>query len=223
MDRTGGCLVCSKELTYLETPKRTACAYRGEIHLTDTVCADGHYVCDRCHRLPAEEIIGKYCLTTTELDPIAIAQTLMKNPQVKMHGPEHHFLVPAALIAAYYNVKGSPGAKAQKIGQAQQRAGMVRGGFCGLLGDCGAAVGTGIFISLVTGATPLSREEWRLSNLATAKSLGPIALYGGPRCCKRNSFLAIRTAGDFTREHLGIVMPIVKPIACDFSPQNKEA
>jgi hypothetical protein len=146
----------------------------------------------------------------------------MKNPAVKMHGPEHHFLVPAVLIAAYYNVQGKPDVKGQKIGQAQQRAEMVNGDSCGLLGDCGAAVGTGIFISLVTGATPLSREEWKLSNLITAKSLEQIALRGGPRCCKRNTFLAIRSAADFTREHLAIVMPIATQITCEFPSRNNE-
>ncbi|VUT25840.1 MAG: hypothetical protein MOIL_01256 [Candidatus Methanolliviera sp. GoM_oil] len=55
------------------------------------------------------------------------------------------------------------------------------GGFCGYHGDCGAAVGTGIFISLITDATPLSKHEWKLSNLMTAKSLLSIANHGGPR------------------------------------------
>jgi hypothetical protein len=222
MENRNGCLVCGKELTYLKSPKHATCVYCGDVHDTDKVCVDGHYVCDRCHRLPAEGIIEKYCTTTTGIDPIAIARTLMKNPAVKLHGPEHHFLVPAALIAAYYNVQGKPDVKGQKIGQAQQRAEMVNGGSCGLLGDCGAAVGTGIFILLVTGATPLSREEWKFSNLITAKSLEQIALRGGPRCCKRNTFLAIRSAADFTREHLGIVMPIATPITCEFPPQNNE-
>jgi hypothetical protein len=45
---------------------------------------------------------------------------------------------------------------------------------------CGAGMGTGIFISIVTGATSLSIEEWRLSNLATAKSLLSISEHGGP-------------------------------------------
>ena len=176
MENRSGCLVCGKELTYLKSPKHATCVYCGDVHDTDKVCVDGHYVCDRCCRLPAEGIIEKYCTTTTGIDPVAIARTLMKNPAVKMHGPEHHFLVPAALIAAYYNVQGKPDVKGQKIGQAYLCAEMVKDGSCGLLGDCGAAVGTGIFISLVTGATPPSREEWNLSNLITAKSLEQIAL-----------------------------------------------
>jgi hypothetical protein len=222
MEKRNGCLVCGKEMTCIEGTKRVACVYCGDVHETDAVCVDGHFVCDRCFRLPAEGSIGKYCTTTTVLDPVAIARTLMKNPAVRMHGSEHHFLVPAALIAAYYNVQGKPELKSLKIGQAQLRAEMVKGSSCGLLGDCGAAVGTGIFVTLITGATPLSREEWKLSNLITAKSLEQIALRGGPRCCKRNTFLAIRSAADFTRDHFGIVMPITTPITCEFLKENNE-
>jgi len=50
----------------------------------------------------------------------------------------------------------------------KKRAEKVLGGFCGLYGGCTAAVGTGIFVSLVTNATPLSEGEWKLTNLTTA-------------------------------------------------------
>ncbi len=221
-DHKHGCLVCGKDLNYLPEPVTAECSFCGDSFSTETICPDGHFVCDRCHRAPAEEIIGRYCGTTTELDPIEIARTLMNAPQVAVHGPEHHFLVPAVLLAAFYNVQGKRDEKLCGIEKARQRAALIKGGFCSTHGDCGAAVGTGIFISLVTGATPLSKEEWKLTNLVTAKSLETIALHGGPRCCKRNAFLAIQTAVDFTREHFGIVMPVKKPVVCDFSSQNKE-
>ena len=46
------------------------------------------------------------------------------------------------------------------------------GGACGLWGCCGAAVSTGIFMSIITKATPLTGNSWRLSNEI---------LYGGER------------------------------------------
>ncbi|OPY39163.1 MAG: hypothetical protein A4E35_00397 [Methanoregula sp. PtaU1.Bin051] len=216
------CRVCGDRLEYGTVPGRATCYFCGESHETETICRQGHFVCDRCRRAPAEEIISSYCRTTTETDPIAIARTLMNTPQVKMHGPEHHFLVPAVLLAAYYNVTGTPDLKMKKIEQARSRAELIKDGFCGSHGDCGAAVGTGIFVSLATGATPLSREEWRLSNLVTAKSLEAIAMHGGPRCCKRNAFLAILAAVDFVREHFGIEIPVRKPVTCGFSALNEE-
>jgi hypothetical protein len=104
-----------------------------------------------------------------------------------------------------------------------QRAEKVLGGFCGFYGDCGAAVGTGIFISVLTDATPLSRNEWKLSNLMTADSLHTIAHAGGPRCCKRNSFLAILEAARFVKEQFDTQMEMGSSrLKCEFHRLNKE-
>jgi hypothetical protein len=217
-----GCLVCGRELVYLESPAPGTCALCGTIQETDARCIDGHVVCDRCHALPAEELIMQFCSHTTGTDPLAMAITLMRNPAIAMHGPEHHFLVPAVLITAYYNAREMPELKAGKLRVASTRAGLVKGGFCGLLGDCGAAVGAGIFISIITGATPLSREEWQLTNLCTAEALREIAIHGGPRCCKRNLFLAVRSAVGFIRNHMDVTLPIAPEIRCEFFPLNTE-
>ncbi|MEE8571487.1 MAG: DUF5714 domain-containing protein, partial [Candidatus Bathyarchaeia archaeon] len=102
------------------------------------------------------------------------------------------------------------------------RASNILGGFCGFHGNCGAAVGTGIFISLITNSTPLSIHEWKLSNLMTARSLLTIAQHGGPRCCKRNAFLAINGAIKFLKTHLDITLKIDKKNRCGFTNLNKE-
>jgi len=150
----------------------------------------------------------------------------MRNPKVKMHGPEHHYLVPAVLLAAYANRPGATreehAAKAKKIETARRRAEDIKGGFCGFCGNCGAAVGTGIFLSVLTGATPLSRIEWRLSNLLTAESLLAVANHGGPRCCKRDTFLAIQTAVAFLRREFQAGLELPDRICCDFASLNKE-
>jgi hypothetical protein len=155
-------------------------------------------------------------------DPLELARTIMNSDKVPMHGPEHHFIVPAVLLAAYYNIKGDPEEKRKKIKEARARSSNILGGFCGFYGDCGAAVGTGIFVSLVTGATPLSKGEWRLSNTMTAKSLLSVANHGGPRCCKRNTFLSILQAVDFSKEKLHVGMNIDKSRKCDYSGLNAE-
>jgi hypothetical protein len=168
------------------------------------------------------DLIERFCTTGDICDPIESAIILMNHPEIKMHGPEHHFLVPAVLLAAYYNAVGNQDKKAEQIRKARQRSEHVPGGFCGFYGDCGAAVGTGIFMSVLTGSTPLSKNEWRLSNLVCAKSLLTIALHGGPRCCKRNSFLALLEAVGFIKEHLGVTIPVAGEPRCSFSKLNKE-
>jgi len=126
-----------------------------------------------------------------------MALILMQHPAVKMHGPEHHFLVPAVLLAAYYNLKGDSTSKREKIAEAEKRAKHVLGGFCGSHGDCGAAVGTGM-------------------------ALMSIALHGGPRCCKRNTYLAIIEAARFLKENFNVQMDVSSEIQCQFSHLNKE-
>ena len=217
-----GCLICGGDLEYLDEPREMECSYCHQKIMSDTRCVNGHYVCDRCRRLDPEDLIEVICIHSTDDNPFVIAEQIFSSPSVMLHGPEHHFLVPAVLIAALYNHTNEPGKKEKGIKNARHRAGMVRGGFCGLLGDCGAAVGTGIFVSIVTGATPLSREEWRMTNLMTARALERIALLGGPRCCKRNTFLALQEAIKFISTEMGIRLPEPREISCRFSDQNRE-
>ena len=165
---------------------------------------------------------GRACLASAVTDPVALATGLMQHPKVKMHGPEHHFLVPAALLTAYDNLRGDPSAKASHLREARRRAETVIGGMCGFHGACGAAIGIGIFVSLVTGATPLAREAWSLSNLATSEALAVIARRGGPRCCKRDTWLAILAAVRFARAHLGVTLPLGPRDPCGFSGKNRE-
>jgi hypothetical protein len=144
---------------------------------------------------------------------------MMKNPFVNTHGPEHHYLVVAALLAAYKNVGGKIDLD-KSLSKAQQRAKDVPGGSCGMWGCCGAGTGTGIFISIVTEATPLSIEEWGLANLMTAESLMDISRNGGPRCCKRNTLLSIERGIEFTEKHLNLKMEKPQNIQCPFFKNN---
>jgi hypothetical protein len=217
-----GCLICGLELTYLSADGKLQCEYCGKTFDADVCCINNHYICDRCHSLEPNGLIEQYCRTTQLKDPHRIATVLMKNPQVNIHGPEHHFLVPAALLAAWYNKHTNTVMKDAAIITARRRAEDVKGGVCGSLGACGAAIGTGIFISLITGATPLSREEWRLANLMTSESLKVIAENGGPRCCKRNSFLAIDAAISYLKTHFATELSVENKIICEFAILNPE-
>lgn len=217
-----GCVICGDQLVYMTGREKVECFYCHESFDTDVKCVKGHFVCDKCHSLAANELIRNFCVETKLENPVEITLTLMKNPKIKMHGPEHHFLVPAALLAAYYNIKRDDATKELKIREAEIRASKVLGGFCGSHGNCGAAVGTGILISLVTNSTPLSADNWRLCNLMTAKSLLSISNYGGPRCCKRDTFLSLIEATDLIRSNFSVNLNIDKNIVCGFSPLNRE-
>lgn len=189
---------------------------------SETTCEQGHFVCNACHSVSANELIEKVCINSASTKPVELAMSLMKAPSVSMHGPEHHFLVPAVLLTAHYNQAGNAQEKAKKIKVARGRAENVLGGFCGFYGACGAGIGTGIFISLITDSTPLSRQTWGMANQMTAESLRCIGALGGPRCCKRDTFMALKTAKKFAKQKFQIALDVPDTITCEFNEFNHE-
>jgi len=150
-----------------------------------------------------------------------IAVAMMKDPFVHMHGPEHHVLVGAALLAAYHNAGGRVDLDAA-LKELAHRGTQVPGGACGFWGCCGAAVSSGIFVSLVTGSTPMAKEAFALANRMTSAALAAIGNIGGPRCCKRDAFLSIEAALAFAKTNLGISMSFGEPYSCEFHSRNKQ-
>jgi len=216
------CLICGEELVYKEALEPKKCHYCGREFESQAACSNGHFVCDRCHTSPATEIIKTSSLNSTAVNPVRLATGIMRHPAVKMHGPEHHYLVPAVLLSCLYNKTGQRDQLEEKLAQAEKRAGFILGGFCGSHGNCGAAVGTGIFMSLATGTTPLSKEGWRQSNLITAESLLSVARHGGPRCCKRDTYISLDRAVDFIEKELDVSLEKEEKISCEFSHLNKQ-
>lgn len=216
------CLICAAPLAYHSQVQAFTCVLCGDDFQSEVSCEHGHFICDACHSASANELIEKVCIQSESTQPVELAVELMKSPTIKMHGPEHHYLVPAVLLTAFYNKRNQPEEKIKKLRVARKRAENVLGGFCGFYGACGAGVGTGIFISLITDSTPVSKETWGLANKMTSESLACIAKLGGPRCCKRDTYLALKSASAFVQEHFSIRLPISEPIICGFSHLNRE-
>ena len=120
----------------------------------------------------------------------------------------------------YHNAGGKINL-AKALSEMQARGKQIPGGACGFWGACGAGISTGIFMSIITGSTPLESEAWGLSNKMTALALSAIGEVGGPRCCKRDSYLSIMEAVKFTKENLGIEMELEK-IQCIHSAENNQ-
>ena len=162
---------------------------------------------------------AKYWRLPQSATQIAILEQVMAHPSVPMHGPEHHAMVPGVIIAAVRNA-GYPVPEGA-IEKALERASKVPGGWCGLYGDCGAAVGVGIAVSVLTNATPLTGKQRSLALRATSFALARM-LDDQPRCCKRASRIAVEAAVDFLKEHLNIILPKSKKPRCTYSPRNKQ-
>jgi len=219
-DVFSGCMLCGKPLKYdlIAVPRR--CAVCGEEALSDAVCEDGHFVCNACHAAGLDQFFVPFLLQSEERDPLALLEQVMALPQVHMHGPEHHAIVPCVLLTAWHN-NGGEGDLKQMLSAALSRGKQVPGGACGFWGVCGAAAGAGIYISVLIGSNPVNRDAWPIPMELTSRCLKRLAEVGGPRCCKRTSRLCIQQAAAFTGERFGINMPLGE-IACTYMSENRE-
>ncbi len=213
------CLICKAPLEYLEAGLPMECELCHKKEDSRTRCVNGHYVCSDCHMKGLDAIVGA-CLGEASRDPAAIMEKMMALPFCHMHGPEHHVMVGAALLTAYKNAGGDIDLRGALI-EMLERGKAVPGGACGYWGACGAGISSGIFLSIISNSTPLAKEPFSLSHRMTAKSLERIGEIGGPRCCKRDSFLAILEAVDFVKEHFGIEMDRPEVI-CRYASRNNQ-
>lgn len=213
------CLICSAPLEYLQKDELMECVLCHKKENSKTRCVNGHYVCNECHTSGMDSIIG-ICLGETSKNPVEIIEKLMAQPFCHMHGPEHHVMVGSALLTAYKNAGGDIDLPEALI-EMMNRGKSVPGGACGFWGACGAGISSGMFVSILSKSTPLAVEPFALSHQMTSAALGKIGENGGPRCCKRDSFLSILTAVDFVDKHFGIKME--KPeIICGYSSENNQ-
>ena len=197
------------------------CEICGKSFEGHAVCENGHYVCDACHASPAEGVVRSVVLNSSSKDPVDIADEIMASSFVHMHGPEHHFIVGASLLCAFCNTYGEVDLE-NALNAVISRGKKVPGGFCGMAGCCGAAVSAGIFLSVILKATPMSKEEWALSNRMTSRCLEAVSRLGGPRCCKRDSYTTILAAAEFLREELGKPLGVSDEILCSHFGENAE-
>ncbi|MBR5093943.1 MAG: hypothetical protein IK095_02505 [Oscillospiraceae bacterium] len=215
-----GCMLCGKPLRYelIAVPRR--CAVCGEEALSDAVCEDGHFVCNECHAAGLDLFFVPFLLQSEERDPLRLFEQVVALPQVHMHGPEHHAIVPCVLLTAYHN-NGGAGDLKKMLSAALSRGKQVPGGTCGFWGVCGAAAGAGIYWSVLTGSSPVNRAAWAAPQRLVARCLEKLAEVGGPRCCKRTGRLCIQEAAAFTAEQRGLEMPL-GAVRCSYMSENRE-
>ncbi|MGI6678352.1 MAG: DUF5714 domain-containing protein [Dehalobacterium sp.] len=164
-----------------------------------------------------------YFKETTEADLIDLLMQLMDIEGLPMHCPVHHYIVPAALLTVCRQHQGSDISVLERdLDEALKRAQNVLGGFCGFYGACGAAVGLGIFLSIITNSTPMSRKPWGYLNRATGQALIEMAELGGPRCCKRTTFIAIKSVLPQINDLFRLNLEIKEPISCHYHKNNQE-
>ncbi len=159
----------------------------------------------------------------SNLNAAQVAIELLSLPELPMHCPDHHFLVPAALFTAAHSHLGNSKAALEKdLRKTRARVSSLQGGICGEYGCCGAAVGAGVFASIWNKTAPLSKEHWAAGNELTARCLASIATVEGPRCCKRVTYLTLQAAMPASRELLGVDLGEFPHIVCQHHQRSKE-
>lgn len=189
---TEGCMICGEELSYSENVQTYSCSLCKKEFSSTISCTHGHYICDECHRTDSNQIIKVILETSLSTNPIELAREIMATPVFQMHGPEHHLMIPLVLLTTLKNL--GMNITNTQMNNAELRAKQVPGGSCGSWGACGAAIGTGIALSVSRGLTSLSKEVWGQTNRDTGEVLQSVGAYGGPRCCKRSTYSSLLTA-----------------------------
>lgn len=221
IDNKVNCLICDHELEYLDHMEKMECVSCHRTFDSNCRCQAGHFICDECHSRKGIEIVKTYCPEMKSKNPKEVLNRLMAHESIHMHGPEHHVLVGAALLTAYKNAGGDIDLD-KALDEMIARGRKVPGGVCGMWGSCGAAVSSGIFYSIISGASPLTEDSWGRANTMTSRILARLGEIGGPRCCKRNGYIAVEEAVKYVEEIHGIKMELETDTKCNYTEFNAQ-
>jgi hypothetical protein len=214
-------MVCGSRLKYLKTAESLICSYCRTSVEGQIKCPEGHFICDACHSTDARKMIDELVFSSTEKDPLRIAELMMAHPGLPMLGCEHAFIAAGSLLAA---LKNSPYTKItdQEIKEAFTRIGkQAVGGYCGLTGVCGIAPAIGACFSVFLGASCDSDTEQKITMDAVIRASQAIADITGPSCCKAYVRAALENAVAIFGERFGIVLPVMETaVVCRHSAKH---
>lgn len=167
--------------------------------------------------------IHETCLTWRGEDPAALLEALMSDERCAAFGPVHHFLVGASLMTCAWPMARHDGAGlSEALAELDSRAVCVPGATCAKWGMCGAAASCGMAFAVLAGNAPLCSEGWSEGQLMVSEVLAAIARAGSPRCCKRDSRIAVRTAVPWLNDYFGTGLRVegTGPV-CTVADRNK--
>ena len=168
----------------------------------------------------------KSCITNRSRNAVEAMEGLLAGAGCCAEDSMCHMAAGAAVITAYFNaggkINGGTMTKGAALKEFAARAGQVPGCSCESWCCCGAAVGVGQALSVINGATPMTREPWAQCQRLTATVQGHIADSALPRCCSRSSYIAVLDAVDFLNAHYNVAMERPGKVACTFYDGNAQ-
>ncbi|AEJ19051.1 DUF5714 domain-containing protein [Gracilinema caldarium] len=199
---SGKCLVCGAKLEHRDESIIVMCSKCGKKERTCIVCEKEHYLCNAC---ATETVMAKIFQKIPEIDcqnPCDIGEKLLIECGYAGNSP--HFVVAIAFLLALKNLSF---VTLEDVFEGMMRASQIPGGWCGYYGSCGAAVGLGVAVSILTKATPMTDKSRSMANEATAEGLKIVASQGGPRCCIGSVRGVLEAGVKYIKEALGIDFP----------------
>ena len=161
------------------------------------------------------------CLQEKSSNPIEIFNRIAEKDYIRIHGPEHHVLDGVAILTAFANAGGSIDLK-KAFEELVKRGSQMPGATSGQWGVCGAVSSMGAALSIIDGTGPLSTDSsWGEHMRFTSAALSALADVGGPRCCKRDAYLAFLKAVDFINARYDVELE-KSDIKCGFSKNNQQ-
>jgi len=183
-------------------------------------CQNGHYICDNCHGKGFFEVIRDLSLSAKGIDPVVIAEDMIKSADVPMLGCEHAWIAAGALLAAIRNhgqIKVSNDQITEALNRTQKQA---IGAYCGLTGVCGVAVAIGAAFSTILGASCPKNKETSITMHVVARIVEVIANNTGPCCCKNFVRTALRLGCQLAGEYLDVDLGCTVNIKCEDSRRH---
>ena len=221
---TEKCMVCGSALEYLlQEAEGRICIYCNSAERGHVVCAAGHFVCDSCHGLEARVMIEQIASTSSEKDPLAMAELMISHAGLPMLGCEHAFIAAGSLIGALKNsLYGKGHVTNATVREVFDRtAKQAAGGFCGLTGVCGIAPALGACFSVFLGARCGSDSEQKIVMDAVIRVMQSLSAITGPSCCKAYVRTGLREAVVLFGERFGILLPVKdRTIICKHSEKH---
>ena len=167
------------------------------------------------------KLIIEACLNNKSDDPVKIFRDIANKDFIRIHGPEHHILDGASILTAYYNAGGNIELQIS-LEQMLKEGLRMPVGTCGLWGVCGAVSSVGAAISILDRTRAEEPAKlWGTRMSATSSAVQTMGEIGGPRCCKRNGFIALTESIKYINSNFDVQLPI-SDIKCGFFGRNEQ-
>jgi Family of unknown function (DUF5714) len=210
------CPICSSSVIENDEPVQIDCFYCHDSFISNYHCKEKHFICDQCSNRDGWEIIKVYCETTMETNPLEMAENILTHVTIEEGSPEHSIIVPAVLIASFFNTLHKAERKNEKLAELFKSANCNTIKSCKETGVCGAAASSGRIIELISDEVNVSVDKWKFGNYMAANAVYAIANYMTTQCCKRDVLLSIKESVEYIAEHLQVFFMLDAHYQCDF-------